>query len=343
MTTHNQLILQSLINRLADGQTHTKRALAQHTGLTPADIPAALTQLTQQLGLRISHTSTGYHLAHPLYLLNKNQILANIPSPQRDLINNFTLLQHTDSTNRLARQSPPPPEQAAVWLTEYQTAGRGRRGRHWVGSFAKQLLLSLNYTFKLPLHQINGLSIATGAILAEYLSQQGIVGLHLKWPNDLHWHGQKIAGILLEAQGITAKETCVVIGTGLNVHTDTTLQGQIDQPCTSLETLGITPDRNHLAGQLIQALLTLCTAYPHTGLPPYLKLWQRYDAWYGQNVLFHGPQETIPGRYVGLDNAGHLLLEQNGKQHTCHTGTLRLASNRIGSATPYTSGTFSMN
>jgi BirA family biotin operon repressor/biotin-[acetyl-CoA-carboxylase] ligase len=336
MSTNNHLISQSLIHRLADGQAHTKRDLAQHTGLTPADIPAALTQLTQQLGLQISHTQTGYHLTHPLHLLHKNQILANIPPPQRGLIHNFTLLQHTDSTNRLARQSPPPPEQAAVWLTEYQTAGRGRRGRHWVGSFAKQLLLSLNYTFKASLHQVNGLSIATGAILAKYLSQQGITGLHLKWPNDLYWHGKKIAGILLEAQSITTKKTCVVIGIGLNVYTDTTLQSQIDQPYTSLEALHITPDRNHLASQLIQALLTLCTTYPHTGLDPYLKLWQRYDAWHGQNVLFSGPQETIQGRYVGLDNTGHLLLEQNGKQYTCHTGTLRLAPNHMGAATPYT-------
>ncbi len=278
----------------------------------------------QQSGPAVRCAASGQHLQRPLCLLEKNRILAAIPPPQRGLIHTCTLLQSTDSTNRQARQHPPPPEQAAIWLTEYQTAGRGRRGRRWIGSFARQLLLSLAYTYKLPLHQVSGLSIATGAVLAECLTRQGAVGLNLKWPNDLHWCGQKIAGILLEAHTDTAAETCVVIGIGINVHTDPIQQSQIDQPGTSLEALGIMPDRNQLAGQLIQALLTLCTTYPDTGLTPYLDIWQQYDSWRGREVIFSGPQETLQGRYVGLDVAGHLLLDQNGTRHTCHTGTLRL-------------------
>ncbi len=324
MTTDNSQILQDLIKTLADGHTHATQALAQRTGLLPAAIPEALTRLTQQSGLAVIHAASGYRLKRPLYLLEKSRILAAIPPPQRDLIHTCTLLQHTDSTNRQARQHPPPPEQAAIWLTEYQTAGRGRRGRHWVGSFARQLLLSLAYTYQLPLHQLSGLSIATGAVLAECLTRQGTPGLSLKWPNDLHWRGQKIAGILLEAQHNTETEACVVIGIGINVYTDPTQQNQTDQPSTSLEALGILSDRNHLAGQLIQALLTLCTTYPDTGLTPYLDIWQHYDPWCGQEVLFSGPQETLQGRYAGLDDSGHLLLDQNGTRHTCHTGTLRL-------------------
>lgn len=264
------------------------------------------------------------NLDHRLVLLEKSRILAAIPPRQRHLIHACTLLQHTDSTNRQARRHPPPAGQAAIWLAEHQTAGRGRHGRRWVGSFARQLLLSLAYTYKLPLHQVSSLSIATGAVLAEYLTQQGAIGLSLKWPNDLHWRGQKIAGILLEAYHTTAAETCIVIGIGINVYDDLTQQNQIEQPSTNLEALGIKPDRNHLAGQLIQALLTLCTTYPDTGLTPYLDTWQRYDPWRGQEVIFSGPQETLQGRYVGLDDSGHLLLDQNGTRHICHTGTLRL-------------------
>ena len=118
MTTNNPPTRQNLIEILADGHTYTKQSLARHTGLAPADVPAILAQLTQQFGLAIIHTTTGYRLTHPLHLLKKDQILANIPPAQRDLIHTCTLLQHTDSTNRLARQNPPPPEQAGIWLTE---------------------------------------------------------------------------------------------------------------------------------------------------------------------------------------------------------------------------------
>ncbi|MEL6721923.1 MAG: biotin--[acetyl-CoA-carboxylase] ligase [Pseudomonadota bacterium] len=324
MNTNNPHIFQDLIQILADGHAHTTQDLAKKTGLAPTDISAAFTRLTQQYSLTVRHTASGYCLQHPLNLLEKDRILATIPATQRDRINTCTLLPYTDSTNRQARQHPPPPDRAAVWLTEYQTAGRGRRGRRWIGSFARQLLLSVAYTYKLTLHQISGLSIATGAVLADSLTRQGATGLSLKWPNDLHWHGQKVAGILLEAQSNTATETCVVLGIGINVYTDTAQQNQTDQPSTSLEALGITPDRNQLAGELIRALLNLCTTYPDSGLAPYLDTWQRYDPWRGREVIFSGPQNTLQGRYIGLDDAGHLLLDQNGTQHICHTGTLRL-------------------
>ena len=39
----------------------------------------------------------------------------------------------------------------------------------------------------------------------------------LKWPNDLLYKEQKLAGILIEMQGDTSGDVSVVIGVGLNV------------------------------------------------------------------------------------------------------------------------------
>ena len=146
--------------------------------------------------------------------------------------------------------------------------------------------------------------------------------ISLKWPNDIHCNGQKIAGILLEVQGDTAGPACAVIGIGLNVLSDTAVAQQINQPYTSLEALGIRLDRNRLAGEIIQDLLTLCQQYPTTGLAPYLTQWQQYDHWKGKSVTLTGPQQQQHGHYIGLDDEGHLLLRGDGNTQRYHAGEL---------------------
>jgi BirA family biotin operon repressor/biotin-[acetyl-CoA-carboxylase] ligase len=58
-----------------------------------------------------------------------------------------------------------------------------------------------------------------GAGLAVLAAVQalGAHGARLKWPNDLVVEGQKLAGILVEARGLDARQPHAVVGVGLNV------------------------------------------------------------------------------------------------------------------------------
>ncbi len=313
-----------LLRTLSDGQLHSKKQLAEQTNLLPVAVPQALQALSEQFDLNIQKIGTDYHLDLPLDLLDQSQILACLTHTQRAVLQHCTLSLSTASTNTLAIQDPPLIEQAAVWLTEYQTAGRGRRGRHWVGSFARQLLFTLAYTFNLPIRQLSGLSIAVGAVLAKRLSQYAVPGLSLKWPNDIQCAGQKLAGILIEIPGDANGPASAIIGVGLNLQPDAAIEQQILQPYTSLHALGIQPDRNQLAGEIIHDLIDLCQAYPTTGLTPYLELWKQYDRWQGLPVTLTGPQHQLQGHYIGLDDAGHLLLQRGDNIQRCHAGELSL-------------------
>ena len=319
-----QHISQQLIRIFADGQQHSAEQLAAHTGLQLAAIPNEIQTLNQHYGLNIQQSATNFRLDIPLNLLDKSTILSYLSDTQRAVLQQCQLSLSTASTNTLALQNPPDPHHAAVWLTEFQSAGRGRRGRQWVGGFARQLQCSLVYTFRLPTQQLSGLSIAVGAVLAERLNHYQVPDLSLKWPNDIHCQGQKIAGILLEVQGNTAGPVSAVIGIGLNLLPDASVEPQIKQPFTNLHSLGIQLDRNRLAGELIHDLINLCQAYPTTGLAPYLALWQDYDHWQGQPVTLTGPQHQQQGQYVGLDDEGHLLLQVGSNIQRYHAGELSL-------------------
>jgi BirA family biotin operon repressor/biotin-[acetyl-CoA-carboxylase] ligase len=316
-----------LLHTLADGQPHSKKQLAEQSSLQSEEVPQALQVLSKQFNLDIQQIGTNYHLDTPLNLLNPSQILACLSQSQRAVLQHCTITLSTASTNTLAIQEPPPLKQAAAWLTEYQTAGRGRRGRQWIGSFARQLQFTLAYTFNLPIHQLSGLSIAVGAVLAKRLSQYAVPGLSLKWPNDIQCAGQKLAGILIEIPGNVNGQASAIIGVGLNLQPDAIIEQQVLQPSTNLYAQGIQPNRNQLAGEIIHDLIVLCQTFPTTGLTTYLELWKQYDRWQGSAVSLTGPQQQLHGHYIGLDDTGHLLLQMGDSIQRCHAGELSLRRN----------------
>ncbi len=111
-----------------------------------------------------------------------------------------------------------------LYLADAQTAGRGRSGRQWLAD-GGTLTFSLVYAVgeahppALPAAVLPLVGLATGVAIArgvEYLAAP--VTARIKWPNDIHVGGGKIAGVLVES--VASRSDRVVIGVGLNVATD---------------------------------------------------------------------------------------------------------------------------
>jgi len=108
-------------------------------------------------------------------------------------------LQEVDSTNEEARRRAAAGEPGPLWiLAAEQTKGRGRRGRIWEappGNLSATLLIRPNR----PAGECAQLSFVAALAAAEMLAAL-VPDVTLKWPNDVLASGQKIAGILLEAE-----------------------------------------------------------------------------------------------------------------------------------------------
>ena len=120
-----------------------------------------------------------------------------------------------DSTNDLARDwardpDDPAPSGAMV-STDFQSRGRGQRGRAWEAGPGENALQSLVYRLLdgVPAGQ---LGLVAAAALADALAALGIAPA-IKWPNDILLGGRKAAGILVEVFG-----PVVVLGIGINVN-----------------------------------------------------------------------------------------------------------------------------
>lgn len=121
----------------------------------------------------------------------------------------------------------------AAVVAERQTSGRGQAGRRWE-SAGGDLLVTLLLHPSLPMAYVGALGLEALASLADTLG--GLYGLRLglKWPNDLMFGDQKVAGVLVEACGPPDRPRFYTVGLGLNVHGLPAL----DRPTASIEALG---------------------------------------------------------------------------------------------------------
>ena len=103
---------------------------------------------------------------------------------------------------------------------ELQTRGRGRRGRSWHTGLGGALTFSVLWRFEQGVGALHGLSLAVSVALVRALRSLGATETMVKWPNDVLWRQQKLAGVLIELQGDVMGPSAAVIGIGINVRLD---------------------------------------------------------------------------------------------------------------------------
>lgn len=219
-------------------------------------------------------------------------------------------LASIDSTNVEAMRRIAAGERGPRWvIAAEQTAGRGRSGRSWTstpGNFYGSLILPVACRPAVA-HQ---LSLLLGVVVHDALSKAAgrqIVGLRLKWPNDVLIGTSKLCGLLPEstADPMTGGLS-VVFGIGINLIAP---PGDLGRPVASLAEHGI-----HLAPDEMAAPLG-------TWMLHWLSLWRAGDgfetvrsAWLeragsrGEAMQVNSGTGAVAGTFEGLDADGALLL-----------------------------------
>jgi BirA family biotin operon repressor/biotin-[acetyl-CoA-carboxylase] ligase len=117
-------------------------------------------------------------------------------------------------------------------VTDYQTAGVGRKGRRWIAPPHAALLFTAILPQPIAARALWAVPFWIALGVAAGVEQSCNVSLELIWPNDLHVRGGKTGGILSVAR-IAADDAWVGCGVGLNVtrpHGDPDLAALDPQP-----------------------------------------------------------------------------------------------------------------
>lgn len=124
------------------------------------------------------------------------------------------------STNDLARAwaadaSDPAPHGALV-TADFQTRGRGRRGRVWDATPGQSALMSFVLRSLVAPSNAWQLGFVAALSVADALAGFGL-DPRLKWPNDVLVAGNKVAGVLVETVS-GPRAGAAIVGIGLNVN-----------------------------------------------------------------------------------------------------------------------------
>ena len=212
---------------------------------------------------------------------------------------------------------------------EWQTAGRGRRGRVWTAIVGGSLLFSLGWRFEQGAGFLAGLSLAVGVAVARALEAEGFAGIALKWPNDLIHRHLKLGGILIELNGDALGPSTTVIGIGLNVRLPAAARKDIAQPVTDLASVagrrGPAIDRNRLFARLLTELAAVLRQYANEGFAPFAAEWQHRHAYQGKMVRLLLPDgATVTGKVAGVDASGALVLADGPRRARFLSGEISL-------------------
>jgi BirA family transcriptional regulator, biotin operon repressor / biotin---[acetyl-CoA-carboxylase] ligase len=308
----------ALLAQLAGGAQHSGESLATQLGVTRARISQLVRELNT-CGAEITSSRAGYRVIFPICMLNAAFCAAGISAWKVHVAPALT------STNATLTQAGVP--HGAVQLAEWQSGGRGRRGRAWSGAPGGSILMSAAWQFSGGAATLAGLSLAIGVAIANALTTCGANDVMLKWPNDILWRGQKLGGVLIELSGDALGPTNAVIGTGLNVHLPAATRADIEQAVTDLSTIAphVKWDRNVVVNALLLELESTLLSFAQNGFAPFAPAWRARDAFAGKPVVARLPDGVvIEGERATIDDSGALLLKRGNATHCLNSAEISL-------------------
>jgi BirA family biotin operon repressor/biotin-[acetyl-CoA-carboxylase] ligase len=225
-------------------------------------------------------------------------------------IHHFTRLGSTnDFLKSLAAGEP----EFTCAVADEQTAGRGRRDRQWHSSSGEGLYLSV---LLLPssTRKISLLSLMSSIAVAETLIERNVVGVDIKWPNDVLLNDRKLCGILVEGIGTGAMSAesgkpRVIVGIGVNLN-HLSFPDEISSTATSLKIeTGQATIVDEFRDQLLSKLADWYARWQNGEWRLILDRWQQLSSYArGLQVTIALDGETLIGETSGLTDDGALIV-----------------------------------
>lgn len=310
----------ALVQALKDGAWHSGETIAEAMGVSRTAVWKHAAHLPDW-GLELeSAAGQGYRLPRPLSLLDATALREALDAPARAAVRDVQVHAELASTNaHLLAVNTLPPGAFDLCLAEYQTAGRGRRGRAWQSPFAAGLCFSLSWAFSTLPPGLGALSLATGVAVRRTLARFGLAApVQLKWPNDLLVNGQKLGGILLELRAEAGGPAYVVLGIGLNVQVPAATREAVAATgleLTDLEAVANSgelpvpiPTRTALAAALASELHAMLVQFTAEGFAPFHAEWSGADALAGSEVRWQEGDRERSGTACGIALDGALQV-----------------------------------
>jgi BirA family biotin operon repressor/biotin-[acetyl-CoA-carboxylase] ligase len=208
--------------------------------------------------------------------------------------------ERLDSTNlELARNLTTSTPHFSAVIAASQTAGLGRLGRSWESPVKSSLSLSVFLSGK-TIAEPGWVTLLAALAVKRAVSELGVIGSGVKWPNDVLVSGKKISGILAQL----LRQGDLILGIGLNL----TPQSSELAMATSLQEQGLATDLDTAAALVGKQLAGLLDAFA-VDSAEVKSLFSQSCVTLGQKVRAELPGGgEVFGLASEIDSAGQLVI-----------------------------------
>ena len=263
-----------------------------------------------------SSTNKGYTLSQNNDVLSEQQITQELIQQHHPIDWVIQTMESTTSTNDLAKlyanQNSTTP---AIFISEEQTAGRGRLGRKFVSPSKTGLYISLCLFPTIALEDLSLITCATAVACVETLEELTGKSLNIKWVNDLFYQDKKVGGILTEviSDFESQQVQSLIVGMGINLIENPqsfpeelhSIVGSIFSSKTEYDNSSF--NRNHFIAQFLEKWTFY---YQNLSKREFISTYKEHSNVIGKFVnVFEGSQ-TYSAYAKDIDENGHLVVEK---------------------------------
>ncbi len=219
-----------------------------------------------------------------------------------------------DSTNNEAkRRALTDPDCAVLYVTDCQTAGRGRRGHDFFSPKGSGLYFTLSLPVNGDAADVQLLTCAAAVAVCEAIEALTDREAQIKWVNDIFIDGKKVAGILAElVQDDGNHPARVIVGIGLNLTT-------AHFPAAFAATAGCVGDTdpNRLCAKITDGMIAM---YHNNN--SVIEKYSKLNLCIGRIVRYSDADGDHTAKAVEIAPDGSLIVEENGRKKSLRSGEI---------------------
>jgi len=220
----------------------------------------------------------------------------------------------------------------ALVITDYQTQGQGRLKRQWVSPPKKNLLFSVVvYPFVAP-SKVFLMTVVASLAVCKSLNSLFNIKAGIKWPNDVYVNNRKICGVLTDVSLDQKRVKRVVVGIGLNVNVEPSLDQELGSLATSIKReTGRTQKRLPILKRILEEMDRLYKRFLSGEITHLRDEWLSYSIIFGKkvNIFSDGLQENGIAETIDEDGA-LILLTPGGERKKIVAGDVSLRIQETG-------------
>lgn len=312
-----------ILSLLKDADSYVSgQDICNYFGVSRTAVWKAINQLKKEGYIIEAVPNKGYYLktSPDIYSYSEIKSVLNTKWIGEELY----FFEEIDSTNTKAKQlAETGASSGTLVVSNMQTSGKGRRGRHWDSPSDTGVFMTLILKPNMNPSKASMLTLVMALAVVKACNE--IVessSCYIKWPNDIVLNNKKICGILTEMSAEMDYINHIVIGIGINANV-ASFPEELKEKATSIK---IENENEVKRALLINRILVHFeqeyeTFMQNKSLKEQLQEYNKFLINKDKEVTIIEHSNQYQGVALGIDEAGELLVKkEDGKVEAVYAG-----------------------